>query len=129
VIRIVLLLALLWQPAPDLHATWQGDSAVISWQQPHGIGLTCLYRYYGATWPAAVCYHDLPAGPMRVELPGALLHPAYKPVNGDRYVLEFNGVAMASATLGEAVVYRSYLPLTLTRAVPRDVVRLAVIRG
>ena len=129
-VMLLILLSLL-QPAPDprLRAVWDGPVAVISWTQPSGIGQTCLYRYYGAQWPAAVCWHDLRAGPMRIKLPGTLTHPAYTPADGDRFVLEFNGSTVASATLGEVRVYRAYLPLIDKRAAPRHVVRLAAIRG
>ena len=86
-------------------------SAVVSWEQPAGIPLTCLRIYHaGATWPAGVCYDNLPAGPMRVDLPGALTHPAYRPQLGDRIVLAFGMDDVGSTTLGESAIYRVYLP-------------------
>ena len=108
-IHLLLLLALI---APNLHATWAGPgSAVITWQQPPGVRQTCLYRYYGARWPAAICWHDLKPGAQTVTIPGTLTHPAYQVAEGDRFVLEFGGVPVGSATLGEARVYRVWVPL------------------
>lgn len=111
------LLLLFLQPPPPvlLSATFTSStSATVSWQQPpdpEGLTITCLVREYGATWPAGICYNDLPAGPMRVNLPGALTHPAYRPSFGDRYLLQINGTTVGSATLGEATVQTVYLGL------------------
>lgn len=86
-------------------------SAVVSWEQPAGAAATCIRIYHaGATWPAGVCYRDLPAGPMKVDLPGALTHPAYRPQLGDRIVLAFGMDDVGSTTLGESAIYRVYLP-------------------
>lgn len=100
-------------------AYWNtSTSAIVSWEQPAGIGQTCLLRYYGAEWPAGICWHDLPAGPMSVELPGQLTHPAYQPAHGDRYELRYNGEVVGVATLGESVVYETYLALVMWTAPP-----------
>jgi hypothetical protein len=120
---ILLLLALLFfQPAPILiSATFTSStSAVVSWQQPAEMehGITCLVRYYGAEWPAGICWNDLAAGPVSVALPGIYLRPFYQPAMGDRYELHFNGARVGSATLGEAFVYTTYLPLTQQSAPP-----------
>jgi len=88
---------------------WTTSGANVSWQQPPGVRETCLYRYYGAIWPSAICWRNLPEGEMHVELPGALSHPAYAPRDGDRYELHFDGAVVAQAMLGEARVYRVYL--------------------
>lgn len=109
-------------PDPRLTATWvtQGR-AVITWQQPADFhGTTCLLREYGAEWPAGICWRDLPSGPTTIELPGALTHPAYRPADGDRYVLSFDGVDMGIATLGEARVYRVYLGLVQQQRAAQD---------
>jgi hypothetical protein len=108
-----ILLALLQPPAPVLiGATFTSSTtAAITWQQPPGVGLTCLHRYYGAADPAALCRNDLPAGPTRIDLPGAL-GPFYRPAWGDRYVLSFEGVDVGRTTLGEVPnVYTAYLSL------------------
>lgn len=120
---ILLFLALLlWQPPPpvDVSATFTSStSAVISWEQPPGVHQTCLRRVYGATWPAGICWRDLEAGPMSVELPGELTHPAYQPADGDVYILEFDGVDVGSAVLGKSVVYETYLALTMKQTAQR----------
>jgi hypothetical protein len=112
-----ILLALLQPPAPVLiGATFTSSTtAAITWQQPPGVGLTCLHRYYGADSPAALCRNDLPAGPTRIDLPGEL-GPFYRPAWGDRYVLSFEGVPVGSAILGEAEVHTTYLPLAIKSA-------------
>jgi hypothetical protein len=121
---LALLLALFFQPAPPpvpLSATFvTSTSAVVSWQQPAEMehGITCLVRYYGAEWPAGICWNDLAAGPVSVALPGIYLRPFYQPAIGDRYELHFNGARVGSATLGEAFVYTTYLPLTQQSAPP-----------
>ena len=101
-------------------------SAVVSWQQPAGIPITCLRIYHaGATWPAGVCYHDLPAGPMRVDLPGTLTHPAYRPQISDRIVLAFGMDDVGEARLGESAVYDLYMPLVAKQnTAPMDAVYL-----
>lgn len=125
VIFILAALLTLQPPTPILvGATFTSStSAAITWQQPGGVGLTCLHRYYGAEWPSAVCYNDLPEGPARVDLPGAL-GPFYRPAYGDRYVLSFEGVPVGQATLGEAAIYTLYMPLAQKRTAPQSVVRL-----
>lgn len=92
-------------------------TAAITWQQPPGIPLTCLRIYHiGAEYPAGICYPDLPPGPVRVDLPGALTHPAYRPAWGDRIVLAFGMDDVGSAVLGEAAVYTLYMPLAMKSA-------------
>lgn len=87
-------------------------TAAITWQQPEGVRITCLRIYHaGAEYPAGICYDNLPAGPMRVDLPGALTHPAYRPAWGDRIVLAFGLDDVGRAVLGEAAVYTLYMPL------------------
>jgi hypothetical protein len=106
-------------------------SAVVSWQQPPGVPITCLRIYHtGAEWPAGICWRDLPEGEMRVELPGIYAHPAYSPEVGDWLVVAFGMEDVGQATLGEAAVYRLYLPLAHQSAplVPRAVF-LPVFRG
>jgi len=112
----LLMLLLLFLPSAarreesvQMTATWIPSGAVVSWQQPPGVRETCLYRYYGATWPAAICWRDLPAGTQMIELPGTLTHPAYTPADGDRYDLHFEGAVAAQATLGEVKMWRVYL--------------------
>lgn len=103
-----------------LHATFDtSTTAAITWQQPPGIPLTCLRIYHaGAEYPAGICYPDLPAGPVRVDLPGALTHPAYRPQFGDRIVLAFGMDDVGSAVLGEAAVYTTYLALVRAGRAP-----------
>jgi hypothetical protein len=134
---LALLLALLLiQPPPPvlLQATFTSStSAVVSWQQPAEMehGITCLRIYHvGAEWPAGICWRDLEAGEMRVELPGIYAHPAYRPEVGDRLVLAFGMEDVGSTTLGDAFVYTTYLPLTQQSAplVPRALY-LPVFRG
>jgi hypothetical protein len=119
----LLLALLLLQPTPPpvpLSATFvTSTSAVVSWQQPPGIPITCLRIYHvGAEWPAGICWRDLEAGEMRVELPGIYTHPAYRPQISDRIILAFGMQDVGHATLGEAFVYRAYLPLTQHSAPP-----------
>jgi hypothetical protein len=126
---LAFLSALLWQPpAPVLiSATFiTSTSAVVSWEQPAGIPLTCIRIYHaGAQYPAGVCYDNLPAGPMRVDLPGALTHPAYRPQFGDRIVLAFGMDDVGQTTLGESAVYEVYLPLMAKQSTaPIDAVYL-----
>ena len=86
-------------------------SAVVSWDQPPGIPLTCIRIYHaGDQYPAGICYDNLPAGPTRVELPGALPRQWYAPRTGDRIVLAFGMDDVGSTTLGESAVHRVYLP-------------------
>ena len=86
-------------------------SAVVSWEQPPGIPLTCIRVYHaGDQYPAGICYDNLPAGPTRVELPGALPRQWYAPRTGDRIVLAFGMDDVGSTTLGESAVHRVYLP-------------------
>ncbi len=111
----LLLFALLIQPAPPvlLSATFTSStSAIVAWEQPAGVPITCLRIYHaGYEWPAGICWRDLEAGPMRVELPGIYAQPAYRPQISDRLVLAFGMQDVGTATLGETVVYRVYLPL------------------
>lgn len=113
----ILIILTLIQPVPSvlISATFNtSTSAIVSWQQPAEMahGITCLVRYYGAEWPAGICWNDLAAGPVSVTLPGIYTHPAYRPAHGDRYEVQFNGARVGSAVLGEAFVYQLYLPLT-----------------
>lgn len=105
----------------SLHATFDtSTTAVVSWEQPPNISHTCLHRYYGAEYPAAICWRDLPAGPMRVDLPGIYDRRFYWPAHGDRYVLSFDGVDVGTTTLGEVPsVYTTYLPGIMTNAPPQ----------
>lgn len=113
-----------------LSARWDGPGAVVSWQQPAGVHTTCLYRYYGAEWPAAICWNDLPAGPQSVALPGELQHLAYVAALGDRYELRFEDVIVGDVVLGEATVFRVHLPIVQSGAAPPDRrVRLPIVRG
>lgn len=124
---LLLFLALI---QPGLAAHWDGPGAVITWQQPAGVRMTCLYRFYGVAWPAAICWRDLPAGEMQVELPGALTHPAYVPAEGDHFELRFENVIAGSATLGEATVWRIALPLVQFDTRPPDRrIRLPMVRA
>ena len=133
--RLLLAFLLLLQPAPVLlQAVFvTSTSAVVSWQQPADVPITCLriYHHAGAAWPAGICYDDLPAGPTRVELPGALTHPAYRPQFGDRIVLAFGMDDVGHATLGESAVYEVYLGLiTKQSALPTQrAVYLPVVMG
>lgn len=120
-------------PAILLGATFTSStSAAVTWQQPPdapGLTVTCLVREYGAVWPAGICYNDLPAGPVRVELPGQLTHPAYRPAYGDRYLLQINGATVGQATLGEAEVYTYYLaPITVQRSAPQRLTYLPALQ-
>jgi hypothetical protein len=107
-------------PAPVLMgATFTSStSAAVSWQQPANVRMTCLLRYYGAEYPAGICWENLDAGPQKVTLPGELTHPAYRPAFGDRYELRFEDVPVGSATLGEATVYTLYVPLLSKQNAP-----------
>ena len=107
-------------------------SAVVSWEQPAGVAVSCIRIYHaGAQYPAGICYDNLPAGPTRVELPGALTHPAYLPQFGDRIVLAFGMDDVGHATLGESAVYEVYLGLiTKQSALPTQrAVYLPVVMG
>jgi hypothetical protein len=132
--NLIAILFLFFQPPPPvlLSASFTSStSAVVSWQQPAEMehGITCLVRYYGAEWPAGICWNDLAAGPVSIALPGIYLKPFYVPANGDRYELHFNGARVGSATLGEAFVYTTYLPLTQQSAPPAQRVWMAAIRA
>jgi hypothetical protein len=130
---LALLLALLLQPSPVLVSASfvTSTSAVVSWQQPPGVPISCLRIYHvGAEWPAGICWRDLEAGEMRVELPGIYTHPAYRPQVSDKIILAFGMEDVGSATLGEAFVYTTYLPLTHQSAPPAQrAVFLPVLRG
>jgi hypothetical protein len=120
---ILLLLALLLQPSPVLVSAsfTSSTSAVVSWQQPPGVPITCLRIYHtGAEWPAGICWRELPEGEMRVELPGIYAHPAYRPQVSDKIILAFGMDDVGQATLGEAFVYTTYLPLTHQSAAPME---------
>jgi hypothetical protein len=134
--NLIAILLLLFQPPPPvpLSASFTSStSAVVSWQQPAEMehGITCLRIYHvGAEWPAGICWRDLPAGLMRVELPGIYAHPAYRPRISDRIVLAFGMDDVGQATLGEAAMYRTYVPLTQQSALPvQRAVFLPVFRG
>lgn len=106
-------------------------SAAVWWQQPPdppGLTHTCLVREYGTTWPAGICWNDLEAGPMRVDLPGALTDPAYRPAFGDRYLLQINGETIGSATLGETEVHTLYLALVRHDIAPQHLTYLPALR-
>ena len=132
----ILALALsLLQSAPPpvlLSATFDSStSAVVAWEQPAEMthGITCLRIYHaGYEWPAGICWRDLEAGPQVVRLPG-IYSDAYKPQFGDRLVLAFGMDDVGSAVLGEAVVYRTYLPLVGKHSAPLNVVRLPLVRA
>lgn len=102
-------------------------TAVISWDQPAGVHQTCLLRYYGATYPSGICWRDLEAGPMRVDLPGDYADPAYRPAWGDRYVLEMDGQQVGQAMLGESVIYRTYLSLVRQQSVVRHTLYMPAV--
>lgn len=105
----------------SLHATFDtSTTAVVSWQQPPGVALTCLRIYHpGEATPAAICYNNLPAGETIVRLPGSLVHPAYRPQVGTRLVLAFGMDDVGTTTLGEVPsVYTTYLP-HMTNAPPQ----------
>lgn len=104
-----------------LAVAWTSSGAAVSWQQPADFhGTTCLLKYSSATYPAGICWRDLPAGEQRIELPG-IYHPGfYTPLNGDRYTIEMDGVAVGSATLGEARVYTTYLALVAKQNAPPE---------
>lgn len=115
-IVLLLLLALASTSAAaeqlNLRATFvSSTTAAITWDQPPDIPMTCLLRYYGAAWPAGICWENLPAGATRVDLPGIYSHPAYRPAWGDRYELRFGDTLVASTYLGEAHIYQQYLAL------------------
>ena len=131
--RWLLLFALFLQPTPPpvlLSATFvTSTSAVVSWEQPAEMasGITCLRIYHaGAEWPAGICWNDLEAGPRAVHLPGIYDKKWYTPAVGDRLILAFGMDDVGSAVLGEAIVYRTYLPLVGKRTAPLNVVRLPV---
>lgn len=131
---LAILLALLQpQPIPISATFTSSTSAAVTWQQPAGVALTCLRIYHaGAEHPAGICYPDLPAGPQRVDLPGALTHPAYRPAWGDRIVLAFGMDDVGQTTLGEVPsVYQVYLPLAMQKAAPvvTRPVYVALVRG
>lgn len=127
---LLLFLALIQTAPPDLSARWDDPGvATVQWTQPAGVGMTCLYRQYGAEWPAGICWRDLSAGEQTVELPGMLADVAYLPDQGDRYELRFENIIVGSVVLGEATVYRLSLPLVQNDARPPDRrVRLPLIR-
>ena len=129
---LLLALLLLLQPPPPvlLSATFDtSTTAVIAWEQPAEMahGITCLRIYHtGAEWPAGICWNDLEVGPQVVELPGIYDKKWYTPTYGDRLVLAFGMDDVGSAVLGEAVVYRTYLPLVGKQSAPPNTVRLPV---
>ena len=112
-----------------LGATFTSSTtAAITWDQPPGIGHTCLHRYYGAAWPAAICWRDLPEGPTRVDLPGIYDKRFYWPAHGDVYVLSHEGIEVARTTLGEVPsTYYAYLPSMTKQSAPLNMVRLPVV--
>ena len=129
---LLLALALLQPPPPvPLSATFvTSTSAIVSWEQPAGVPISCLRIYHvGAEWPAGICWNDLEAGPMRVDLPGELTHPAYRPEVGDRLVLAFGMQDVGQATLGEAAVYTTYLPGIQKSTPEMRVLYLPVVDG
>ena len=134
--RLTLCFALLLQPTPPpvlLSATFDtSTSAVVAWEQPAEMahGITCLRIYHvGATDAAGICWRDLEAGAQVVALPGIYDTRWYAPAYGDRLVLAFGMQDVGTATLGETVVYRVYLPLIGKQSAPLNTVRLPVVRG
>ena len=98
-------------------------SAVVSWEQPPGIALTCIRIYHvGEQYPAGICLENLPAGPQRLELPGPRPRQWYAPRTGDRIVLAFGMDDVGEARLGESAIHTVYLPTVAkqeTRLSPR----------
>lgn len=80
-------------PGLALRARWTGPGqAVISWQQPAGVRLTCLSRQpSGGQAVQLRCWPDLPPGTMAMRLGGPLTDAAYRPSRGDTYVLRLGG--------------------------------------
>ena len=133
--RWLLLFLALLQPTPPpvlLHATFTtSTTAVVAWEQPAEManGIICLRIYHaGATDAAGICWRDLPAGPVRVELPGIYDKKWYTPAYGDRLILAFGMQDVGSAVLGEAVVYTTYLPLVGKYSAPPSTVHLPLVR-
>ena len=128
----ILALVLLIQPAPPVlvSATFvTSTSAIVAWQQPTEManGITCLRIYHvGATDAAGICWRDLPAGAMRVDLPGIYDKKWYTPQISDKIILAFGMEDVGSTTLGETVVYRVYLPLVGKQSAPPNTARLPV---
>ena len=86
-------------------------SAVVSWEQPADVALTCIrVERAGAQWPAGICWANLPAGPQRVELPGIYDRRWYRPQVGDKITLAFGMEDVGETRLGESAVYTVYLP-------------------
>ena len=135
--RWLLLFALLLQPTPPppvlLSATFvTSTSAVVAWEQPAEMahGITCLrIIHVGVTDAAGICWRDLEAGSVRVALPGIYDTRWYTPEFGDRIVLAFGMGDVGTATLGEALIYRMYLPLIGKQSAPPSTVRLPLIRS
>lgn len=132
----VLVLMFALQPTPPpvlLSATFvTSTSAVVAWEQPAEMahGITCLRIYHvGVTDAAGICWRDLPAGPQVVRLPGIYDTRWYTPQNSDKIVLAFGMDDVGSAVLGEAAVYRAYMPFVGKQSAPLNMVRLPLVRA
>jgi len=84
-VSAIIALLLFLQPAPPFSARYlTPTSARLSWQQPSGVALTCLYR---AT-TLIRCWRDLPAGPTFTTIGDvASFNGNLRPHAGDVYIL------------------------------------------
>lgn len=97
----MILLVILQPPPPDFSAHWQRPGVVaLRWQQPAGVGHTCLYRQPRDQTPILMqCWSALPFGPVAFTRGDVgPMDASARPAAGDSYVLTMDG-ARSSARL------------------------------
>lgn len=109
--------------AEVLSITVQSSGLLLEWDQPQQFQMVCITRYYGAEYPSGKCFNDTLAGHKtsywRYDDPV----PAFRPAQGDKYVLCYSSVIdgdnvcrpVAEAFNGPRPVYRTYVAVALAQ--------------
>ena len=91
--HLLLILALL-SPAPTFTALWTGPGrAVVSWEQPPQVHLTCVYVEHVNQPPILIrCWAWLPPGGYAITLGDvAPVDGRMRPQGQDQYIVSFDG--------------------------------------
>lgn len=107
------------QSSIGITARWLDQHrAVVEWQQPAGIRLTCVDRLLPGSSAGGYflgCLENLPAGAVRYELPGPPPADYTRfPAPGDVIAIEFDGVEAGRVRLPER--HTVYLPMAIRSA-------------